>query len=265
MSIAFAATQFGQHSMQYFQVADRRYAQFELVCGHALLQHAFSMRPNDVSARSDGLAPQRAERRRRMAQDLGLDADRLAHTVQVHRTEIAIVRQASGPRAFEGFDGLISALPGVPLMTFSADCPLVLVFDPVERVVGMVHASWRCTVAFATRLLVETLQREFGCRTSDLLAGIGPSAGPLSYEVKDDVYAAAVNLPDRDRLFPRRDGRMFFDLWEANRSQLIDLGVPSRQTEIAAVDTMQAAADFYSFRREGAGCGHFGLMAGIRA
>ena len=33
-------------------------------------------------------------------------------------------------------DGGLTALPGVPLMTFSADCPLVLAFDPVQRVLG---------------------------------------------------------------------------------------------------------------------------------
>ncbi|MFN0134742.1 MAG: polyphenol oxidase family protein [Phycisphaerae bacterium] len=251
--------------MRFYRVAQRRYAQFERLAEEAGLLHAYSTRPDDVSARTDDAASTRAQRRATMAGDLGLDATRLCHCVQVHQTRIGIVRAVDGPTPFDGYDGLITALRGVPLMTFSADCPLVLVFDPAARVVGMVHASWRCTVATATRNLVETMQHEFNCRTGDMHAGVGPSAGPESYEVRDDVYQAAAPLGDRDTLFRHRDGRMTFDLWEANRRQLLDVGVPGERIEIAGIDTMQAADTFYSFRREGAGCGHFGLMAGLRS
>lgn len=251
--------------MRFFQVEQRRYARFETIGDHSALAYAYSTRPEDVSARTDAAAPARAERRARMANDLNLDAARLCHCVQVHQTRIGIVRAADGPTPFDGYDGLTTALQGVPLMTFSADCPLILAYDAAARVVGMVHASWRCTVATATRILVETMRREFNCRSADMFAGVGPSAGPQSYEVKDDVYEAAAALGDRDELFLRRDGRMYFDLWEANRRQLLDAGVQNDRIEIAGIDTMQATDTFYSFRREGAGCGHFGLMAGIRS
>lgn len=251
--------------MRFFTIDERRYAQFDRMAAVAGLVHAYSTRPDDVSARADAAAAMRAQRRATMAGDLGLAAARLCHCVQVHQTRIGVVRSVEQPTAFDGYDGLVTALPGVPLMNFSADCPLVLVYDEVARVVGMVHASWRCTVATATRNLVETMQREFNCRSSDMHAGVGPSAGPGSYEVKDDVYQAAAPLGDRDTLFRHRDGRMYFDLWEANRRQLLDVGVPGERIEIAGIDTMQAADTFYSFRREGAGCGHFGLMAGLRS
>ena len=104
----------------------------------------------------------------------------------------------------------------------------------------------------------------FACDARTLYAGVGPSAGPEKYEVGPDVYDAAAGLPDRERCFPRRDGRMFFDLWQANRGQLERAGVPTGNIEVAGVCTMSDPGLFYSYRLEGTGCGHFGLMAAVR-
>lgn len=56
---------------------------------------------------------------------------------------------------------------------------------------------------------------------------------------------------------------MYFDLWAANRAQLIATGVRSERIETAGVCTMCDRELFFSFRREGANCGHFGLLAAL--
>ncbi len=251
--------------MELVELGGRRYLQFASLRDEAHLRHAFATRPADVSIRGDGQAPVRAARRAAMAGDLGLEADRLHHCVQVHRAQIAVVDENGPARALDDTDGVVTMIPGLPVMTFSADCPLVLAYDPVLRVVGLAHASWRCTVARITAMLVETMRREYGCRPDVLRAGIGPGAGPCCYEVREDVYAAAAVLDEFERLFDRRDGRMYFDLWEANRRQLVAAGVRAERVEVAGLCTMCRGELLYSFRREGAGCGHFGLMAGIAA
>ena len=93
---------------------------------------------------------------------------------------------------------------------------------------------------------------------------MGPGAGPCCYEVQDDVYEAAAVLSARERCFQRRDGRLYFDLWEANRTQLVDTGVAAEQIEAAGLCTLCHNDVFYSYRREGAGCGHFALLAALR-
>ncbi|MBK8049197.1 MAG: laccase domain-containing protein [Anaerolineales bacterium] len=49
----------------------------------------------------------------------------------------------------------------------------------------------------------------------------------------------AFPLPKRGRPEPH------FDLWEANRSQLIAAGVPAAQIEVSGIDTAQNTADFF--------------------
>jgi hypothetical protein len=131
-----------------------------------------------VSARRDAREAERADRRRQMARDIGLDPGKLCHCVQVHDRRIAVIDapRPSGP--LEGVDAVATALPGVPLMSFSADCPLVLACDPVRGAIGLAHASWRCTVAGLTEKLVQTMVERFGCAAGDMLAGVGPGAGP---------------------------------------------------------------------------------------
>ncbi|TWT41075.1 Laccase domain protein [Phycisphaerae bacterium RAS1] len=250
--------------MHFFQVQSRRYARFARLKDAPGLVHAFATRPMDVSVRIDARAAERRAAREQMARDLGLDPTRLHHTVQVHEPRLALVDASTPAGALADCDGLLTTLPGAALMTFSADCPLVLIYDPQARALGMMHSSWRCTVAHSTRLLVEKMQAAFGSRPAAMFAGVGPSAGPLMYVVQDDVYQAAGTLPDRERLFPRRAGRLYFDLWEANRRQLIDAGVEPRNIEVAGYCTMTHPDVFFSYRREGAGCGHFGLMAALR-
>jgi polyphenol oxidase len=245
--------------MRVLELGGRCYLQFERLAEEPGLIHAFCTRPLNVSPR----APQSVYNRALMATDLGLAADRLSYCQQIHETNLAIVTARSAgmlPRC----DGAVTAEPGTPLMTFSADCPLVLAYDPAARVLGMVHASWRCTVAGATTRLIDLMVTRFACRPADMLTGIGPGAGPCCYEVGEDVYAAAQNLPARDTLFQERNGRRYFDLWTANQQQLRAGGIAAADIEHAALCTICRNDVFYSFRREGAGCGHFGLMAGMR-
>ena len=250
--------------MEFFTIGERRYARFERLAREGRLVHAFSTRPHNMAPRLDDRQAERAAARRQMAVDLGLTPDRLTICEQVHDCRVAIVPAEHTGGRLPGTDAAVTVGGGLPLMGFSADCPLILLYDPLRPALGVVHASWRCTVAQLAAQAVETMKREFGCDPANLQAGIGPGAGPCCYEVQADVFEAARDLPDRERLFKRRGGRMYFDLWQANVRQLCDAGLRAEQIEMAGICTMCRVDVFFSFRREGAGCGHFGLMAGMR-
>jgi YfiH family protein len=251
--------------MEFLEIGGRRYAQFERLRRQPGLVHAFSTRPLNVAPRPGTDAEQRHANRRRMTADFGLDAGALRYCLQVHRTGLAHVASDTPPGPLPEADGALTKLRGVPLMTFSADCPLVLVFDERRNVLGVAHASWRCAVGGIVSRLLADMRATFGCVPEDLHAGVGPGAGPCCYEVQEDVYAAAAEMPDRERFFRHRDGRMYFDLWAASAAQLADAGVPADQLEIGGVCTLCHNDVFYSFRREGPGVGHFGLLAALHA
>ncbi|MEO6801761.1 MAG: peptidoglycan editing factor PgeF [Granulicella sp.] len=151
---------------------------------------------------------------------------------QIHSTRTHIVTADTGPyttpdnRALVEGDGLMTALPNTLLAIQTADCVPVMVIDPAKRVVSVFHAGWRGTAAAIVEIGVATMSKEFGSRPADLIAAVGPSIGPCCYTVGQELHTAfaerfpyAAQLFDRDRL----------NLWEANRRQLLDSGVPSNR------------------------------------
>ena len=203
--------------------------------------------------------------RRLLGEAVGFDPARIVYCSQVHGTGVARVDDADAGTRKEQSDGLISDTVGLPLMLAFADCTPVLLYDPVHHALGVMHAGWRGTVNGATAAALWAMRAAFDSRPADLIACIGPSIGPESYEVGDDVYSMAhARLPDAESLFAwpnGREARPTFNLWEANSRQLQEAGVPASQIEVAALDTAQRTDDFFSHRAERGQCGLFTMTA----
>lgn len=214
-----------------------------LVCAH-------STAPLDV---------RRPEERRRFVAAAGLDPLRIASPVQVHGSEVARVAEPPG-QPIEA-DGLVTDVPGLALLLKAADCSLVAVADPVRRAVGVAHAGWRGAAAGVARNLVRALARHFGSRPEDLLAGVGPTIGVARYAVGTEVLDAfRREVPWADEYARTIDGRLHFDVAGANGRALRECGV--RSVEVAGVCTHDNADLLFSYRRQGPGAGHHGLVAG---
>ncbi len=84
-------------------------------------------------------------------------------------------------------DGLVTDIPGVTLVVFSADCLPILLYDPVRRVVAAVHAGWRGTALGIAARAVEQMGDCYGCDRQDILAAIGPGISKCCFETHEDV------------------------------------------------------------------------------
>jgi YfiH family protein len=209
-----------------------------------------------------GDTPERVrENQRILAGVLGVDEARMSRQRQVHGADVAVIRSEEDLPA-EGFlgdyDALVTGVPGVTLVVRVADCTPVLLYDPVRRVAGAVHAGWRGTVAAAVRQAVRAMEEAFGCRPADLLAGIGPAVGPCCYEVDTPVLDAVRRTfgDEADTLLrPVDAAHARLDLWEANRRLLLAAGVPGASIEVAGLCTSCRTDLFFSHRREGPATG----------
>lgn len=216
-----------------------------------------------------GDAPERvAENHQRLAGALGYNRADLVTCTQTHGTGIAKVDAQDVGSKRVGCDGLVTDTPGLPLGLVFGDCVPVLLYDATRHVLGVVHAGWRGTVNGAATALLWAMQAGFNTQPGDVRACIGPSIGPASYEVGGDVLdMARARLPHADMLFTWPQGpaqNPYFDLWQANTSQLEVAGVPAAQIEVAALDTAQNTHDFFSHRAEHGRCGLFMMVAWLR-
>lgn len=194
---------------------------------------------------------------------LALDASATVSASQAQADGIAIAGARHRGTHVAGVDALLTNEPGVPLLLRYADCVPILLFDPVHRAIGVVHAGWRGTVMNIAGKAARAMFGTFGTRPRHLIACIGPSIGPCCYRVGDEVIARVrAALKQADSLLIVRDGSTHFDLWQANTLQLRALGV--EQIEMANLCTAHRTDEFYSWRAERGNTGRFGAIVAIR-
>lgn len=199
---------------------------------------------------------------------VGVTGERLMRVRQVHGNVVRILEkgellEGASEQKPDG-DAIVSNQPGLALAVMVADCVPILVVDPVAGAAAAIHAGWRGTCARVASKAIEIMRREFGSDPVNLLAAIGPSAGPDDYEVGESLVDAFVSAghqrADVDRWFIRSSVKPHLDLWAANRDQLIDGGLRRTQIHVCGLSTVSNPDVFDSYRVAGERAGR---MAGI--
>lgn len=158
----------------------------------------------------------------------------------------------------ENRDALVTALPDVCIGISTADCVPLLLHDPKKGVIAVIHAGWRGTVNGIVSKTIAYLIEHYQVDPAGLRAGIGPSISCEAFEVGEEVAAEfREKLQEADLLihYNRQTGKPHIDLWEANRQQLLQAGVPDKQIEIAEICTFTRHDDWFSARRSGINSG----------
>jgi YfiH family protein len=208
---------------------------------------------------------------------------------QIHSDIIHCVNERS--EAVLSGDGLITQVPGIVLGVLTADCLPVILVDTKRRAVGVFHAGWRGTVKRIVEKGVGEMRRCFGTRTQDLTAAIGPGVHGCCYQVGDEVrdkfesqfnYAAELFRETKDSdevrerypllfLTARAPGhselpkKIFLDLVEANRRQLVDAGVVPKKISASPLCTSCRTDVLFSHRSEEGLTGRMMGIVGIHA
>ena len=198
-------------------------------------------------------------------QSLNLAPERTCSVWQVHSADVMVVDgPVQGRRWIALADGMVTNSPNTPLFMRFADCTPLLFYDRVQKVIGIAHAGWRGTVTGVGANTVRTMAQAFGCNPRDIQAGIGPSIGPQSYQVGEEVVQAVLDyFGTVDGLVCRNpnDGSAYLDLWAANRLDLERAGI--EQIEVAAIDTATHTDEFFSHRAENGKTGRFGAVLSL--
>jgi YfiH family protein len=145
-------------------------------------------------------------------------------------------------------DASVTSTPGVVLAILTADCLPVLLCAKDGSEVGAAHAGWRGLAAGVVEHTVAAMSTAPG----DLLAWLGPAAGPQTYEIGTEVYEAFVA---RDRhaaaaFVPTRPGHWRVDLYALARLRLQSAGVAAADIHGGDQCTISDPQRFYSHRRD---------------
>jgi len=199
------------------------------------------------------------ENYRRFVEAIGATGRRWAMCNQVHGSTVRNVTLADTKTelyhklGYEG-DGLMTAIPGVTLVVFSADCIPVLLCDPVRKVIAAVHAGWRGTASGVVTVAVEQMKEMYGCRAEDILAAIGPGIGPCCFETHEDVpnaMMAAVASPALSYIKIKENGKFVVDLKGINAKRLELAGLDPANIAVSGDCTACMEDKYWSHRRQG--------------
>ena len=191
--------------------------------------------------------------RRAFARAVGIGDQVLTAAGAVHGSTVARVDE---PRdVVQGVDGLITNRKGVALFLTYADCYPIVLWDPVNRAVGLAHAGWRGTAAGVAKAAVKAMSDEYGSAPGDIRAGIGPGICGRCYEVGGEVASQF------DATFVTASGdRFVLDLAAANRTQLEEAGV----AEIYVIGLCTKESEFLPSHRRTPDGTRFGAIVALR-
>ena len=245
--------------------------QFPRLSGRADLVHGATERGGGASSgpyaslnlgRSTGDDPAAVdENARRLAAAIDPPA-RVRFPRQVHGRSVVVLEDHPAgdlPAA----DAVATGRVGAPVGVLGADCPGVLLVDPVRRALAVAHSGRFGTVLGVVPAAIETLVRRFHSRPADLIVGIGPGISGPCYEVGPEVADAfTAGFPRAAECLVRGAGdRSYLDLARAIAIQLEDAGVPSANVETMPLCTFREKGRFFSHRRDGPRTGRHALVA----
>jgi polyphenol oxidase len=187
-------------------------------------------------------------------------------------------------------DGIVTDTPGLIVAVQTADCLPIILVDRKRHAVGVFHAGWRGTVKRIVEKGVGEMRRYFKSDPRNILAAIGPGVQSCCYDVGEEVrtkFAAQFSYADslfrevkesdpvREKypllfLTARAPGhselptKLFLDLKEANRRQLLDAGVLAKNIDSTCPCTACHTDLLFSHRAEKGFTGRMMAAAGIR-
>lgn len=204
------------------------------------------------------------ENHKRVFEAIGHPFDQRFDVWQVHGTDIV---KACAPRPQNQphvkADGIVTDKYNLVLLMRFADCVPVLLADPIRKVVGIVHAGWKGTLNRVCTAAVKSMVDWYGCRSENILAGIGPSICQDCFQVGEDVYDQFnMNFTEsRDLILSCQDGKRAVNLALANKLTLLEAGL--RKIECANICTAENLDDWYSHRAEKGRTGRFAVVIGL--
>jgi YfiH family protein len=176
---------------------------------------------------------------------------------QVHESQVFVVKETPKEDInVDGFDALVTNVRGLGLMIQQADCQAVMLFDPENMAVGIIHVGWRGSVNGVIAKTVSAMGSVFGTKPTELIAAISPSLGPCCAEFIN--YRS--ELPAEMHSYQVRPN--YFDFWAISRDQLCANGLSPKNIHIAEICTC-CNREYFSYRRDRE-TGRFASVIGVK-
>lgn len=180
-----------------------QYIQFRKLLEYSdIIRHAYSL-GTDVNFRTAKVNKQQLSRNeyelainsyKNLCDSIGSDYINTVKTNQNHTDTIKIANKKIKEdepdfnlEEYKETDGIVTNKKNLILSTTNADCILLLLFDPIKKVIANVHSGWRGTLQRISTKAIEKMEKEYNCNPKDIICCICPSIRKCHFEVEKEV------------------------------------------------------------------------------
>ncbi len=144
-------------------------------------------------------------------------------------------------------DAVITDKKKIPIGVLTADCAPLILYDPINEIISVVHAGWRGAFKGIIKKVISFFVKK-GTKTKDLIVVIGPCISQQNYEVRENLLRKFLKKDKKNRVFFKftRD-KILFDLRNYIINEVKKFGV--RNIEIINKDTFSGINSYFSARR----------------
>lgn len=185
-----------------------------------------------------------------VCEDANFNINNLTSNIQIHSDIVNKIDEGNIGQKLEG-DALITNIPNVPLLIFTADCVPIAIIDKKNKAIGLAHAGWRGTYDEIAKKTIEKMKENYNTNSEDLVCMIGPSIGACCYEVsKDLVEKFNMNFTNsNEKFYTIEEDRYKLDLRKVNEYILKECGVKEDNIVNLNLCTSCNSDKFHSYRK----------------
>ncbi|MCX7124182.1 MAG: peptidoglycan editing factor PgeF [Gammaproteobacteria bacterium] len=164
---------------------------------------------------------------------------------QTHGTEVFLLKNnVTDSFQIEG-DAIITQEKNIGIGVVTADCLPMILYDPLNNAVGIIHAGWKGLAAKIITATIKKMHDTFGTKSEQLQVYFGPSAGACCYEVQTDFLKHF-----SETAFEKCDGKLYFNSCISGISELQDNHVLREHINTDNNDCTICTPGFCSFRKQ---------------
>lgn len=189
---------------------------------------------------------------------------------QTHTDNVKVVRKIE---KLEDTDGIITNKKEIALITTSADCISLLLYDPVKKAIGSIHSGWKGTLKGIIVKAIAKMKNEYKSNPEDIICCICPSIRQCCFEVDEDVkdlfynkYKDLKNIDEIIKLGDKKEDKQkyYIDTVKINIELLKNIGLKEKNIIDSNICTMCHSKEFHSYRADGKDFGVNGAIIAIK-
>lgn len=231
------------------------YIQFKKLLEYPEIQHCFTLRKNELNFKGEDLE----KSYEKVKEVFQVDKEKIVKPHQTHTDKVEIVTKSTD--SFSEVDGLITDKENIVLCTTEADCTGLLLYDPIQKVIGDVHSGWRGTLQKIGQKAVKRMIETYHSKPEDIICCICPHIRKCHFEVEEDVknlfekefcYIGKLNEiiieGDKENREGREIQKYYIDTCLINKIILQEVGLKLENIIDSGICTVCDSDSFHSYR-----------------